>query len=136
MSYINWNAGPVTQRVKDRLNDTMTLLGAQGVSWCAQRLRANGYSEATKHPTGNLVNSISYSTHTGQGGGTPGIAQPEEDLRARIGSVVVYAARVEFGFVGTDSLGRHYNQPPKSYLRAGLDMHRTEIYNLIRNALQ
>jgi predicted Fe-S protein YdhL (DUF1289 family) len=28
-----------------------------------------------------------------------------------------YARRLEFGFVGTDSLGRHYNQPPRAWTR-------------------
>lgn len=30
---------------------------------------------------------------------------------------VPYARRLELGFVGTDSLGRHYSDPPKPYLR-------------------
>ncbi len=29
---------------------------------------------------------------------------------------LVYAPRVEFGFTGTDSKGRHYNQPPYPFL--------------------
>lgn len=32
-----------------------------------------------------------------------------------------YAMRVEFGFVGTDSLGRKYNQPPRAFVRGTLD---------------
>lgn len=32
-----------------------------------------------------------------------------------------YAARVEYGFVGQDSLGRNYNQPPHSFVRATID---------------
>ncbi len=32
-----------------------------------------------------------------------------------------YAMRVEFGFVGTDSLGRKYNQAPRSFVRSTLD---------------
>ena len=30
---------------------------------------------------------------------------------------VVYAARVEYGFVGEDSLGRHYNQPGRGMMQ-------------------
>lgn len=30
---------------------------------------------------------------------------------------VPYARRLELGFVGTDSKGRHYNDPPRPYLR-------------------
>lgn len=32
-----------------------------------------------------------------------------------------YAMRVEFGFVGEDSLGRKYNQPPRAFVRGTLD---------------
>jgi len=32
-----------------------------------------------------------------------------------------YAMRVEFGFVGTDALGRKYNQAPRSFVRSTLD---------------
>lgn len=32
-----------------------------------------------------------------------------------------YAMRVEFGFVGEDSLGRKYNQSPRSFVRSTLD---------------
>ena len=34
---------------------------------------------------------------------------------------VPYARRIELGFVGVDSLGRHYNQAPRPYLRPALD---------------
>jgi hypothetical protein len=30
---------------------------------------------------------------------------------------MVYSRRLELGFSGTDSAGRHYNQPPYPYLR-------------------
>jgi hypothetical protein len=32
-----------------------------------------------------------------------------------------YAARMEFGFVGTDSLGRKYNQQPRAFVRSTID---------------
>mgnify|MGYP000860361228 FL=1 len=34
------------------------------------------------------------------------------EVGAVIGNTVPYAMRLEFGFAGTDSLGRVYNQPP------------------------
>jgi len=40
---------------------------------------------------------------------------------ARTGTDVVYARRLEFGFVGRDSLGRLYNQAPRPYLRPAFD---------------
>lgn len=32
-------------------------------------------------------------------------------------NTAVYGPRVEFGFVGTDSLGRKYNQQPRAFVR-------------------
>lgn len=34
---------------------------------------------------------------------------------------VPYAARLEYGFVGKDKLGRIYNQPPRPYIRPAFD---------------
>lgn len=38
---------------------------------------------------------------------------------------VPYAAREEFGFVGTDSLGRHYHQAAHPYLTPAAEAHRS-----------
>lgn len=37
--------------------------------------------------------------------------------RITAGYTMVYANRLEYGFVGTDSLGRNYNQPPRGWTR-------------------
>lgn len=42
-------------------------------------------------------------------------------VEAAVGTDVPYAARLEFGFDGTDKLGREYHQPPRPYLRPALD---------------
>jgi hypothetical protein len=57
--------------------------------------------------------------HAGDAEPTPGAVPDAMDAisSAPLGSTlvvlnpVVYARRVEYGFVGEDSLGRHYNQP-------------------------
>lgn len=36
-------------------------------------------------------------------------------------NTAVYARRVEFGFMGTDSLGRRYNQPGRAFVRGVLN---------------
>lgn len=38
-----------------------------------------------------------------------------------VGSEAPQARRLEFGFVGTDSLGRRYNQPPYPHWRTAMD---------------
>ena len=42
-------------------------------------------------------------------------------------SAVPYAARIEFGFVGADSLGRVYNQAAQPYLRPALQAKQADI---------
>jgi len=86
--------------------------------------------EATPVKTGFLRNSWYASLNgepQGQGGdGT--VAQMNltaselkigDTFRASNGAA--YAMRIEFGFTGTDSLGRHYDQHPQSFVRATLD---------------
>jgi hypothetical protein len=49
----------------------------------------------------------------------------------RVGTNVVYARRLELGFVGTDSLGRNINQEARPYLRPSLEENRNEIIRLL-----
>lgn len=44
-----------------------------------------------------------------------------------VGTDVPYGARIEFGFVGTDSRGRRYNQGPRPYLRPAIDETTQEV---------
>lgn len=46
-----------------------------------------------------------------------------DGLAADVGTDLEYARRVELGFVGTDSLGRTYDQAPRAYLGPALDRH-------------
>lgn len=39
-----------------------------------------------------------------------------------------YAARLVFGYVGTDSLGRSYNDPPRHPWGPAIEMERTELH--------
>ena len=54
----------------------------------------------------------------------------------RVGSNVEYARRVELGFVGTDSLGRKYNQKPNPYLRKALETNRKKIEDSFKNLIK
>lgn len=42
-----------------------------------------------------------------------------------------YARRLELGFAGVDSLGRHYNQAPRPYLRPAVLRNRDRVVELI-----
>ena len=60
-----------------------------------------------------------------------GVREPEDKVLAVvIGTNVEYAARVEFGYTGPDSLGRTFNQQPRPYLRPAFA---SKIGNLIKN---
>ena len=59
------------------------------------------------YKTGTLRRSI----HTEQGDG----------MEVIVGTDLDYAARVEFGFMQADSLGRNYHQPAQPYLRPAWD---------------
>jgi len=65
-----------------------------------------------------------------------GVGQPTKELTGVVGSNVVYARRLELGFVGTDSLGRKYNQAPRPYLRTALEKNRKEIKNIFKNFIK
>lgn len=46
-----------------------------------------------------------------------------------------YARRIEYGFVGTDSLGRHYNQAPQPYMRPAFDTKQDEARQAIKDSI-
>ncbi len=54
----------------------------------------------------------------------------EATMTGRVGTNLEYARRLELGFVGTDSLGRRYNQAPRPYLRPALEKNRAAIKKL------
>lgn len=72
--------------------------------------------------TGNLRRSI----HTEQLTATS----------AAVGTDVVYARRIEYGFSGPDSLGRVYHQPPQPYMRPAVDEHGDEAGEAAMSAAQ
>lgn len=53
-----------------------------------------------------------------------------------VGTNVEYARRIEYGFSGTDSLGRHYNQPAHPYLRPAFDEKAAAVVKAVGVALR
>ena len=49
----------------------------------------------------------------------------------RVGTNVVYARRLELGYVGTDKKGRNVNQAPRPFLRPAILNNRSRIFDLI-----
>lgn len=107
------------------------VMGGLAVSFVRQKLRDNG-----SVVTANLLNSITYSTYNYNSpvSDTDGTAIEKSDdkYKVLIGTNVKYAARVEFGFIGKDSLGRAYNQSAKSFLRAGIEENKERLLSIFK----
>lgn len=65
--------------------------------------------------------------------------QAAKYVEISIGTNLVYAARIEFGFNDVDSLGREYHQPAQPYLRPAFLTERrkavAEIHDSLRDIL-
>jgi hypothetical protein len=46
-----------------------------------------------------------------------------------------YARRIELGFIGVDSLGRHYHQAPEPYMRPAFDEKQAEALDAVQSAV-
>jgi len=76
--------------------------------------------------TGNLVGSIH-----------PQIGNVTADtVDVLIGTNLVYAKRVEYGFFGKDRIGRFYTQAPKPYLRPAFDAKKGEALAFIASEIK
>ncbi len=53
-----------------------------------------------------------------------------------VGSELPYAARIEYGFRGSDSRGRAYNQTPRPYMRPAFDENRGRAAGMVAAALE
>jgi hypothetical protein len=53
----------------------------------------------------------------------------------RVGTDVPYGKRLEYGFNGTDALGRTYHQPAGGYARRAMDENREAVTQEVRNAI-
>lgn len=79
--------------------------------------------EAPRKDTNTLFKSINHR-----------VEESGKDILLKIGANVPYAARLEFGFVGTDSRGRQINQAPRPFLRPAIIDNRKKIIKLIETA--
>lgn len=76
--------------------------------------------------TGNLVGSIH-----------PQIGEVTDNtVDVLIGTNVIYAKRVEYGFFGKDKIGRFYAQAPRAYLRPAFDAKKGEALAFIASEIK
>lgn len=76
--------------------------------------------EPPKKVTGRLFQSI-----------TTDVFRSSTAVIGRVGTNVEYAARLEFGFVGTDKAGRNVSQAARPYLRPALRESYTAVGKLL-----
>lgn len=130
---IKLDMNKVKKYMDRKIQKAMTIVGAVGIDVVSEQLRKN-----KSVVTGNLLNSITYSISSKANMPKTGseLVKPEEKNILRIGTTVVYAPRVEFGFDGADSLGRIYSQPEKSFLRAGLFANQEKLSKIFSFAMK
>lgn len=74
----------------------------EAVANAAEKLRDRAQAHSRGRPGPNIITGAFHDSWTFATG-------PES---ATVANGSVQAARLEFGFVGVDAIGRHYNQPP------------------------
>jgi phage gpG-like protein len=77
--------------------------------------------------TGRLRASVHAELKNGESHGIDSLNEKIASDEAIVGTNVVYAARTEFGFKDTDSLGRKYNQEGMSYLGYAANRQKNEL---------
>jgi Bacteriophage HK97-gp10, putative tail-component len=71
--------------------------------------------------TGRLRDGIHTETVVDTNTQTQLMVTPVVDAANKEGFEPPYARRIELGFIGIDSLGRHYHQAPEPYMRPAFD---------------
>ena len=90
-------------------------------------VRANASGRpGPRAPTGNFRRSITHMPARNEG----------TSVKAYVGSNAVQARRLELGFYGPDSLGRHYNQPPYPWLRPAIPKAAAHLRNEVARGIQ
>lgn len=95
------------------------------VAEAAHLVEAKAKSNASGRPGPNVVTGTLRRSIYVEGPKSVGMG-----YSAKVGPSVIYARRIELGYQGTDSLGRHYDQPAYPFLKPGLDAARDEISSI------
>ena len=125
----------VDEAVKKALLKAGYLVHSKAVS------NISGHTGIRAVDTGRLMGSLSVAWISGKSSvnspatASDAVEKPNEKNTVFVGTNVVYAARIEFGYTGPDSLGRTFNQRPKPYLRPAFNSSKEAIKRIIRKAV-
>jgi len=86
--------------------------------------------------TGNLQEHIHTESVTDEAMTQVLMVTPIVEASNKYGFDPAYARRLEFGFIGTDSLGRHYHQPAFPYMRPARDNKQDAAREAIASGIQ
>lgn len=123
---------------------TMSVLGAESVLAKVRRARAlaardperitREYGERLKNQVQeNASGRPGPNVVTGMYRGSIRIME-QGRYSATVGTDAVQSRRLEFGFVGTDAIGRHYNQGPFPHFRPAADQVGPQYFQAMRAA--
>ena len=129
------------------MNARLEWRGDQVLDGIAKKLARN-MQAATLHVQGQAQRKINRGNADGSNPSLPGeppkkvtdrlfqsittkVVADMNSVVGQIGTNVEYARRLELGFVGTDSLGRVYDQAPRPFLRPALLENETAIKRIL-----
>lgn len=104
----------------------------------------NRAKELIRKKTGNAMRSLHIGGYSQLSAGfnpsegyedIGGDVANDNEAKVEGGTNIIYGPRLEFGFVGKDSLGRTYNQPAYPYLRPAFDEEKDACIQEISDAL-
>lgn len=95
----------------------------------------NGMKQHVPVDTGHLRDSIHTTTIADEAEKQVKAVSPVTEAANPWGIDPPYARRIEYGFVGADSLGRVYHQPAQPYVRASFEENKVDAEHAIRNGV-
>lgn len=104
-------SAPMFRKKSQKAQDAAATVSKQMANYLVQRVQLH----ASGRPGPNII--------TGEYFNDIQVFQSQNSSNSAItyvGTTQIQAARLEFGFVGTDSAGRHYMQPPFPHWRPGI----------------
>jgi len=91
-------------------------------------LGANAYKNDVQAGAPYLTGTLRRSIH---------VSDPDRgtEVVAYVGTDLEYARRLEYGFIGSDALGRVFNQTARPYFRPPLEQNKDRYIQIIKGAL-
>lgn len=107
---------------------------AESAALVENRIKSNfqgSHRRGEPHTGGDKPNVVTGTLRRGVRH-TPIVRDGVAGAMTTLGPTSVYGRRVELGFVGTDSRGRNYHQPPYAYFGPGVDETRAALPEIAR----